>query len=172
MCSACKRLVTYLEWQLKRTKGESPSRKLKRQAPSSKAKLSYMSPASQLKRKQNVISERNSDKKKLRKYENTEVTLTDDQHEDMCSIVKTIEESSKDDLEKVFADGDIHGVGDKVREVWFTDRRHQLEQFHEDQTKNGKYLYRNRAFNYQIFAVVVTGKRSNQWSLVTIRIGK
>ena len=84
MCSACKRLKTHLDWQLKRTMAESPSRKVKRQAPSSKAKLSCMSPASQLKRKQNTTSERNNDKKKLRKYENTEVTLADDQHEDMC----------------------------------------------------------------------------------------
>ena len=58
-------------------------------------------------------SVKSNDKKKLRKYENTEVTLADDQHEDMCNIVKTIEEVSKDDLEKLFAEGDIHGVGDK-----------------------------------------------------------
>ena len=76
-----------------------------------------MSPASQLKRKQNTTSERNNDKKKLRKYENTEVTLADDQHEDMCNIVKTIDEVSKDDLEKLFTESDIHGVKDKVREV-------------------------------------------------------
>ena len=66
-------------------------------------------------------SVKSNDKKKLRKYENTEVTLANGQHEDMCNIVKTIEEVSKDDLEKLFAEGDIHGVGDKVREVWCTD---------------------------------------------------
>ena len=125
----------------------SPSRKVKRQAPTSKAKLLYMSPTSQLKRKQNAISERSNDKKKLRKYENTEVTLADDQLEDMYNIVKAIEEVSKDDLEKLFAEGDIYGVGDKVREVWCTDRRHQLEQFHEDQTRNGMYEYKERTLN-------------------------
>jgi len=138
MCSACKRLLSYLNRQLQRTTAESPSRKVKRQAPSSKAKLSNMSPASQLKRKQNVTSERNNDRKKLRKYENTEVTLADEQHDDMCNIVNAIEEVSKEDLEKVFAEGDMHGVGDKVREIWLTDRRQQLEQFHEDQARNGK----------------------------------
>jgi len=137
MCSVCKRLKTHLDWQLKRTLSESPSRKVKRQAPSSKAKLSSMSPASQNKRKQNVTSERNSDKKKLRKYENTEVSLDDDQHDDLCEIVKKIEEVSKDDLEKAFCEGDIHGVGDKVREIWVTDRRHQLQQFREDQMRIG-----------------------------------
>ena len=69
-----------------------------------------MSPASQLKHKQNRISERNNDKIKLCKYEKTEVTLADEQHDDMCNVMNTIE--------------------------------------------------------------VVTGKRSNQWNLVTIRIGK
>ena len=67
------------------------------------------------------------------------MTLDNDQHADMCNIVKTIDEVGKDDLEKLFAEGDIHGVGDKVREVWYMDRRHQLEQFHEDQTRNGMY---------------------------------
>ena len=141
MCSACKRLRTDLNWQLKRTQAESPSRKVKRQAASSKAKLSYMSPASQLKRKQNMISERNNDKIKLRRYENTEVTLADDQHDDMCNVVKTIEEVGKNDLDKVFAEGDSHGVGDKIREVWLTDKRQQSKQFHTDQAKNGKCIY-------------------------------
>ena len=97
---------------------ESPSMKVKRQAPSSKVKLSYMSPTSQLKHKQNTTSERNNDKrnndkKKLRKYENTEVMLADD-HMKTCAMM---DEVSKDDLEKLFSEGDIHGVGDKVREV-------------------------------------------------------
>ena len=96
-----------------------------------------MFPASQKKRKQNVTGERINDKKKLRKYENTEITLDDDQHDDLCEIVKKIEQISKDDLEKVFCEGDIHGVGDKVREIWVTDWRQQLQQFCADQTRNG-----------------------------------
>jgi len=45
LCSACKRLVN---WQLKRTKND---RKIKRQSASSRARLKYMFPSSQLKRK-------------------------------------------------------------------------------------------------------------------------
>jgi len=118
---------------------ESPSKKIRRQAPSSRAKLTYMSPASQLKRNQNRISERNNDKIKLRKYEKTEVTLADEQHDDMCNVMNKIEEVSRDDLEKVFAEGDEHGVGDKIREVWLTDHRKQADQFHLDQTRNGMH---------------------------------
>ena len=136
LCRACKRLKLDLEWQRKRTQSESPSRKVKRQAPSSKARLTYMSPSSQLKRKQNVLMERNSDKRKLSKYQNTEVTLSEEQHEEMSAIVRRIEEVGKDELEKVFAEGDAHGVGTQIREIWKTDRREQLEQFSEDQARN------------------------------------
>lgn len=113
---------------------------MKRQAASSKAKLTYMSPASQLKRKQNVLMERNNDKFKLAKYESTEVTLSEEQHEDMNAVVSKIEEISKDELEKVFAEGDAHGVGTQIREIWTTDRREQLDQFNEDQARNSKLL--------------------------------
>ena len=138
MCSACKRLKTDLDWQRKRTLAESPSRKIKRQAPSSRAKLSYMSPASQIKRRQNSLSERNNDKIKLNKFEKTEITLSEEQHDEMCTIVNRIEELGKDELEKVFADGDAHGVGSQIREVWVSDRRQQLDQFKADQTRNSR----------------------------------
>ena len=59
-CSACKRLVTNLDCQRRRTLAESPSRKLKRQSSSSRTRLTYMSPASQQKRKSNAQSERSN----------------------------------------------------------------------------------------------------------------
>ena len=138
MCSACKRLKRDLDWQRKHTLSESPSRHMKRQAPSSRAKLTYMSPASQSKRKQNSLTERNNDKIKLTKFEKTEITLAEEQHDEMCTIVNRIEEVGKDELEKVFADGDAHGVGAQIREVWVTERRQQLDQFKADQARNGK----------------------------------
>ena len=62
LCSTCKRLLSDLEWQKKRTLSESPSRKVKWQAASSRARLTYMSPYSQQKRKQNFQTERTVDK--------------------------------------------------------------------------------------------------------------
>ena len=97
-----------------------------------------MSPASQSKRKQNSLTERNNDKIKLTKFEKTEITLAEEQHDEMCTIVNRIEEVGKDELEKVFADGDAHGVGAQIREVWVTDRRQQLDQFKADQARNSK----------------------------------
>jgi len=51
LCYPCKRLINHLECQKTRTAEESPSKKLKCQMPSSKARLSYMSPASREKRR-------------------------------------------------------------------------------------------------------------------------
>ena len=48
-CYPCKRLVSNLEHQKRRTASETPTRKVKRQHPSSRARMSYMSPASQTK---------------------------------------------------------------------------------------------------------------------------
>ena len=68
------------------------------------------------------------------------VTLSEYQHEDMSAIENKIEEVSKDYSEKIFAEGDAHGVGNKIREIWVTDRREQLEQFNEDQARNSMFL--------------------------------
>ena len=137
-CSACKRLCSNLEWQLQRTKKESPSKKVKRQTASSRARLTYMSPASQLKRKQNASMERGIDKRKLAKYESTEITLADEQHTQMCDIVNVIDGTVGDDLQKIFEEGEIHGVSSKLREIWITDKRQNIEQFQQDQARNGK----------------------------------
>ena len=137
LCSPCKRLISDLNWQLKRTQSESPSRKIKRQAPSSRARLTYMSPGSQLKRKRRIAMERSVDKRKLARYEPTEVTLADQQHTEMCNVMDTIDQVAVEDLESIFEEGEAHGVGAKLREIWTTDKREQKEQFQKDQAKNG-----------------------------------
>ena len=68
-CSACKWLTSDLNRQKKRTAAETPTRRIKRQNPSSWARLSYMSPASQTKRKKLAQYERTSNIRKLKKYE-------------------------------------------------------------------------------------------------------
>ena len=65
--------------------------RVKRQAVSSRARLTYMSPASQTKRKQNATMERGFDKRKLTRYENTEITLSEEQHREMCDIVDAVD---------------------------------------------------------------------------------
>ena len=140
LCSACKRLVSNLNWQLHRTKKESPARKIKRQAVSSRARLTYMSPCSQLKRKQHASMERGMNKCKLARYEATEVTLAEEQHTQMSSVMDAIDQVATDELQCIFEEGEAHGVGGKLREIWTTDKREQKEQFQKDQEKNGKYF--------------------------------
>jgi len=89
-CPACKHLVHDLSLQRKRTLAESPSRRIKRQCPSSRARLQYMSPASQLKRKRYTQYEWSSSIRKLQKLEDSEVVLSDEQNEEMCAVMEAM----------------------------------------------------------------------------------
>ena len=132
LCFACKRLVTDLNCQRRRTLAESPQRKLRRQSASSRAKLSGMSPYSQQKQQSNARIERSNMKRKLKKLDGTDVTLNDEQQEEMCSIVHEI---SDEELSKVYLEGSEHGVGKLMKEIWYTDGQRQRQQFLRDQSK-------------------------------------
>ena len=169
-CSACKRLVTDLNCQRRRTLAESPGRKMKRQSSSSRARLTYMSPASQQKRKTSAQTERSNMMRKLGRYSELDVVLNDDQHEEMCLIVRGI---SDEELGKVFLEGSEHGVGELMNEVWYTDSKCQRQQFLHDQSKNGKQgLSTISTPHLQKIFLLVSGARGNRWSMITIRIGK
>ena len=83
--------------QAKRTQLESPSKKIKRQSSSSHARLLYMSPLSQQKRKQSIKIERDNAARKIRKYEHTQIPLDEEQDEEMNRIVTTIEKECEDE---------------------------------------------------------------------------
>ena len=88
----------------------------------------------------------------------------------MCSIVRGI---SDEELGKVFLEGSEHGVGELMKEVWYTDSKCQRQQFLHDQSKNGKQgLSTISTPHLQQFFSLVSGARGNRWSLITIRIGK
>ena len=53
----------------------------------------------------------------------------------MCLIVRGI---SDEELGKVFLEGSEHGVGELMKEVWYTDSKCHRQQFLHDQSKNGK----------------------------------
>ena len=137
-CPACKRLVTDLDCQHRRTLSESPARKLKQQAPSSRARLLYISPASRQKRKQRTQVERSNDKLKLAKYQAVETDLDEELHNEMCGVAETIDETGRDELEKLFAEGEAHGVGGVLKNIWETYYRKQRDRFLHDQATNSK----------------------------------
>jgi len=102
-CPPCKCLVHYLNLQRKRTLEESPSKRIKRQDPSSRARLQHMSPASQQARKQYAQYQRSSNIRKLRKYEDSEVELSNEQNKEMCEVMETV---TAEDLDKLYQEGD------------------------------------------------------------------
>lgn len=116
--------------------------------------MPVMSPTSQMKRKQNAKMERDNIKRKLRSYEHTELPLDTDQDSDMNGIVSVIEKECASDLEKLFAEGDKHGVGN-------VDKRMERNE------SNREFIFSNILINI----LLETGKRSNNWSFITIRMG-
>ena len=51
--------------------------------------------------------ERGIDKRKLEKDENTEITLADEQHTQMCDVMNAIHGEGIDDLQKMFEGGNL-----------------------------------------------------------------
>ena len=97
-----------------------------------------MSPLSQKKRKLYAQYERTSNIRKLSKFEDSEVVLNEEQNEEMCAIIKTIQ---PEELEKLFEEGDQHGVGNLMKSIWFTDKQRQSAEFSSDQIRNSKFKY-------------------------------
>ena len=81
-----------------------------------------MSPLSQQKHKLYAQYQRTSSLRKLARYKASEVELDDEQNAEMSSIV---EATQPDELEKLFKEGDQHGVGDVMKSIWLTNKNHQ-----------------------------------------------
>ena len=133
-CSACKRLIKDLNQRLVLAV-TSPER-IKRQQSSSHCPMKYMSPTSQKKRKQNTQQERAKHLIQLQKYSHTELTLDDDQHDELCKLMATIEERGTEEIEEILKEADNNGAGDAVREIWQMDKMRMKKEFDDDQGKN------------------------------------
>ena len=136
LCRSCIIQRSHLDRQVQRKLAESPARKLKRQRPSSSAKLSYMSPFSQRKRKERQRNRTRSLKAKLSKYEPTEINLDDEQDREMENIMEVIEQEGSGKLENLFQEGEKHGVGQKLRDIWKADKRQKKDSFNKDQVSS------------------------------------
>ena len=117
LCKSCIVQRSHLDRKVQRKLAESPGRKSKRQCASSKAKLTYMSPLSQQKRKYDQRQKMHSTQVKLTKYQQTEITLDEQQDEEMENMMKVIEQQSSEKLEELFQEGEKHGVGDKLHQI-------------------------------------------------------
>ena len=124
-CPPCKRLVHDLNLQRKHTLEESPSKRIKRQHPSSKAQLQHLSLASQQARKRYAQYQRSSNIRKLSRLEDSEVVLSDEQNE-MCEVMEAVK---AEDSDKLYQEGDQHGVGSVIKTLWLTDKDRQKNSF-------------------------------------------
>ena len=75
-----------------------------------------MSPLSQKKRKLYAQYERTSNIRKLARFEDSELVLNEEQNEEMYTIMEAVQ---PEELEKLFEEGDQHGVGILMKNIWF-----------------------------------------------------
>ena len=130
-----------------------------------------MSPASLKKRRSNTQQERNKDKNALAKYRHMEVTLDDDQNDEMVDIMDKIDTVGKQTLEEIFMDAESSGVGRSVRKIWEDDKRNTKD-VKKDQKRNSKSsIVIITTASHIIIILTATGKKGNRWSMVTIRLG-
>ena len=149
LCKQCKRLRALLNHQQNRSSKVDPSTKLQMQQQSSNYKLKHLSPASAQKRKKATQRERSADKAKLDKYDHLDVTLDDDQNDELNAVIEKIEEQHNDELGKVFQEGEAKSkhIGNSMRNIWQSDRCAQTT-FLKDQQRNSKGNAIVLYFNY------------------------
>jgi len=125
-----------------------------------------MSIASQQRRKKHTQVERANDKLKLVKYKATELDVDEEQHHDMCRITGTREE-----LDRLITERDAHGVGGVLKNAWRWITRNLRISFLMIKLPTVSvvlYISNNSLFLYHTIAF---GKKTNKWSMITIRIG-
>ena len=54
----------------------------------------------------------------MARYEENEIELDDEQNDEMRAIVEKMED---EDLQKLFDEGEKHGVGSILKDIWTTD---------------------------------------------------
>ena len=65
----------------------------------------------------------------MAKFRAAELHLNEEQHNGMCRIAETIEATEREELDKLFTEGDAHGVGEVLKNVWEIDHKKQRDQF-------------------------------------------
>ena len=79
-----------------------------------------MSPASQVMHKRYTQYKRSNSNRRLWKLEDSEVVLNE-QNEEMCTVMEAMQ---AEELDKLYQEGDHHGVGSLMKTIWSTDKDH------------------------------------------------
>ena len=147
VCNDCKQSKKHVNRLIKKKLKLTAGERLVRQLPTSRVKLSALSPESRQARQKNVQQSRRNLIKAVNKYrKKCSVKLTDSQTEELEQLMESIgtSETGKMELEKVSQDADDYktGHGQKLRMLWNEDRK----SFFKDQAKNGKLKFQHFYF--------------------------
>lgn len=132
LCQPCKKMRSHLDQRV-RAAIVSPGMTAAQLAASSKCPLAVLSPASQKKRRGNLLKERSQYQKKC---EHMELTLNGEQSDEMTNIVHIINRDASDSLNKVITEAETHG--NTIREIWKDDVKSSQDRFKKDQDINGR----------------------------------
>ena len=152
MCPACKRLRNDLDQWLKKMSSTNLQQKENRVQPSSHFPEKYLSPKSLKKKRQNMQQERS---KLLKKYSHMEVSLNEDQHDQMCNVMENVAQIGAKELESALAEGDKHGVGPAIRAIWKNDLQNIKKEFDQDQKQNSEFTQSSLSLSPSLFLSLV-----------------
>ena len=81
-----------------------------------------------------------ADKVKLAKYDHLDITLDDDQSDELCGVIERIEDQCHDELGKLFGEADAKSrcTGETLQHIWQSDKPAKSE-FFKDQQCNSKH---------------------------------
>ena len=142
-CRDCTNAKKEVSRHVKRKESLTPGEKLMRQLPSSRVKLSSLSPYSKKQRMKNISQSRRNLKRAVERYrKKCSVKLTDEQAEELEQLVSCIESNEsggKQELEKIFKEAEENKIGNgtKLKMIWNEDRKN----FFKDQAKNCKIIF-------------------------------
>ena len=72
----------------------------------------------------------------MEQYNHTQLTLDDEQHDEVCGIINSIENTHKNELENVvLGEADKEGAGESIHEMWKIDSQKAKKHFQDDQNK-------------------------------------
>ena len=107
---------------------------------------------------------------KLHKYERYDTNVGDASNEELLAVVSQIHHKSQSELDALLTECQV-GKGDILRDEWKQDVEDRIL-FNRDQQINGMLYVPSIIFNFTMLCTsLVTGRRGNRWSMITIRMG-
>ena len=91
-------------------------------------------------------------------------------HDELLQIVSCIEHKSKHELEVVLAEADKAGKGDLLRMKWRQDVEKRVAFERDQQMVSSTEINNYNTIN--VMFLTITGKCTNKWSTIKIRMGR